>query len=125
MHASAIWAVLNVANRRRVSLLSMLYVLGSMGVDDRLSGSIDVDRRGRPIGHRPAHHGLSVPRRATSPASSLRLHRRDHRMRLLVAITETHGDLIEDDIVEHFDAGLRTHEPCETLRVTAAAFDEG
>jgi hypothetical protein len=46
-------------------------------------------------------------------------------VRLIVAVAETHGDLIEDDIVEHFDAGLRTHKRCENLRVTTAAFDEG
>src|ERR1022692_2288021 len=96
-----------------------------MGVDDRLSGSVDVTRRRRPIRHRPAHHGLSVPRRATRPAGSLRLHRRDHRVRLIVAVAEAYGDLIEDDIVEHFDAGLLTHKRCENLRVTTAAFDEG
>jgi len=46
-------------------------------------------------------------------------------VRLIVAVAETDGDLIEDDIVEHFDARLRTHKRCENLRVTAAAYDEG
>ena len=96
--------------------------------DDRVGGPIDVLLGRRPVGHRDAHRVHVVPARAAQPADALFLHepQRVARRRVGIAVRrhDAHQHLIQHDVVEDRDAGLRAQAIGKAARQPAAAIDE-
>ena len=72
--------------------------------EDRLDGALDVLPRRAPVRDRDAHRGNAVPDGAAERARAVLLYAADGLAGHLVVVPEPHEDLIQDDVVQHFDS---------------------
>src|ERR1051325_2870265 len=124
-HAGAVTAAAWPPHSRRAGRAEPYDSSRRHAAQNRLRRPGDVVLARHPVRDRDAHRAEAVPGGAGHPAGAFALGAGDGRARQLVAVAETHQDLVEHDVVEDPHARIAAEELGHLRGARAAAVDQG